>query len=116
MMQQSKLVVTLGVVATALGALASWQAMGWPRPLVQSDLAPITRSVADVMSTAETALELARSNNRRILQNDWWRYDREIEDTEELMTERPTDRRLKETLRRLRREQSEIQRQIDKID
>lgn len=74
MMNQSRVIVALTTGVALLGGLASWQALGWPRPLVQSDLAPITRSVAEVKSTADAALKLAESNNRRILQNDWWRY------------------------------------------
>lgn len=101
------------VAVAILGGLASWQALGWPRPLVKSDLKPISRGIEQATATAETALELGKSNNRRILQNDWWRYDREIDDIKELIDERPADRRLRESLRRLRREQAEKQDQID---
>ncbi len=114
-MNQNRIILGLTTAVAVLGGLSSWQALGWPRPLVHSDLEPITRSVADVQATADTALELARSNNRRILQNDWWRYDRDIEEINEAIIERPTDRRLKEGLRRLRREQAEIQDQIDRM-
>lgn len=115
-MNQSRVILGLTTAVAVLGGLSSWQALGWPRPLVKSDLAPITRSVGQAQATADAALELAESNNRRILQNDWWRYDRDIEEVREAIAEQPGERRLKDSLRRLRREQAEIQRAIDKLD
>ena len=115
-MMQSRTIVLITTTVAVLGGLASWQALGWPRPLVQSDLVPMTRGIEQATETAETALQLGKSNNIRILQNDWWRYDRDIEQMKELIGERPSDRRLRDGLRRLRREQTEIERQIEILE
>ncbi|MGI9491330.1 MAG: hypothetical protein ACR2QF_02775 [Geminicoccaceae bacterium] len=116
MMLNGKTIAAATFGATFLAGLASWQALGWWRPLGPSDLEPITRGIEQATATAETALALGKSNNIRILQNDWWRYDSDIEEMMELITERPSDRRLRDSLRRLRREQKEIQNQIDLLE
>ena len=98
----------LTTVGTILTVLVSWQALGWPRPLITSDLAPFVQELADVRL-------LAQSNTLRILQSDWWRYERDIEEARQAAADRPADRLLRVNLYRLRREQADIQEDIETL-
>jgi hypothetical protein len=101
-------IAILSGMAAVLAALVSWQALSWPRPVITSDLVPIVQEVGDVRS-------LAQSNTLRILQNDWWRYERDIEDARQAIAEHPADRLIRMNLYRLRREQADIQEEIDAL-
>jgi hypothetical protein len=101
-------VKVLATIGSILAALVSWQALGWPRPLLQSDILPVVKELGDVRT-------LAQSNTLRILQTDWWRYERDIEEENLALIAKPADKRIRANLRRLRREQAAIQDEIDQL-
>ena len=101
------MITIASTAAATVTVMSVWITLDWPRPAFVSELRVVSDRVDDI---AENSF----SNSLRILQNDWWRYQRYIDELDAEIVADPTTGRQDE-LRRLRREQSQIQEQIEKL-
>lgn len=108
--QISMLVIACGaVMAGASGIVAGWKALGGPIPATREYVKAEVRSVED---NVEVLAESLRQLQQLILSNEWWRLQEKIEGLES----QPTTNMIRDQIRRLRRDQAGVQRQMDALD
>ncbi len=75
-----------GVITVGLGALVSWQTLGWDRPAWHpSDFEGVYQEIGELA-------DLAKSNRDLVYQGEWWRLQQRILEVEaQLANLTPTD-------------------------
>lgn len=101
-------IAVASTAAATFSVMTGWVALDLPRPAWISELRAVSDQVQDNR-------ELLIQNSLQILQNDWWRYQTDIEDLEAKIEKKPDDRQLKSMRQRLRQEQAQIQDRIDNL-
>lgn len=108
--QIAVLVVGCGLVMGAVsGTVAAYKALGGPIPATREYVTAQVRSVED---NVEVLAESLRQTQQLVLGDKWWRLQEKIEDLE---NQTPTNM-LRDQIRRLRRDQAGVQRQMDALD
>lgn len=105
-------VVALGcaaVMGAVSGTVAAYKSLGGPVPATREFVTAQVRSVED---NVEVLAESLRQTQQLVLGDKWWRLQEKIE---ELESQTPTNM-LRDQIRRLRRDQAGVQRQMDALD
>ena len=108
--QITMIIVACGAVMGAITAtVAGWTALGGPVPATREHVSAELRSVEE---NVEVLAEALRQTQQLILSDKWWRLQEKIEGLES----QPATNMLRDQIRRLRRDQAGVQRQMDALD
>ncbi len=97
------------IMAAVSGSVAAYRSLGGPIPATREFVTAQVRSVED---NVEVLAESLRQTQQLVLGDKWWRLQEKIE---ELESQTQTNM-LRDQIRRLRRDQAGVQRQMDALD
>ena len=82
--------------------MTGWSALDLPRPVFSGEFQDLEKFGVDTRVL--------------VLNGDWWRFQAQIEDVQEKMEDAPRNPHLRQLERRLRRDQADVQKQINQLE
>lgn len=100
-------------IATVGAGVAGYRQLGGPLPATQSYVADQVRVVSQ---SVEELARFAQQSRMIILSDKWWRIQDKLDEVNDALEEHPANPMLRGQQRRLKRDQDQVQRQIDELE
>lgn len=103
-------VMSCGAFMAAVSAtIAGYKALGGPIPATRDY---VSAELSSVEENVEVLAESLRQTRQIVLSDKWWRLQEKIEG----FADQPSTRMMRDQIRRLQRDQADVQREIDALE